>query len=98
MIQEEIAVRIEAHEHEIKSLKHRMDSQEEESKSLQKLVVSVEKIALSTEHIMQEQEEQGNRLKALEDRDGEMWRNLTKYLITAIAGIIVGFMLRQIGM
>lgn len=75
-----------------------MDSQEEESKSLQKLVVSAEKIALSTEHIMQEQEKQGNRLIALEDRNGEMWRNLTKYLITAIAGIIVGFMLRQIGM
>ena len=45
MTPEEIAVKIEGHEHELKSLKHRMDNQEEESRSIQQLVISVERIA-----------------------------------------------------
>lgn len=98
MTPEEIAVKIEGHEHELKSLKHRMDNQEEESRSIQQLVISVERIALSTEHIMQEQEEQGMRLKVLEGRDGDMWRKVVGHIVTIVAGIVIGYVFKQIGM
>ena len=91
---EEIAVKIEGHEHEIKSLKHRMDSQEEESKSIQQLVVSVERIALSTEHIMQEQVRQGQRLEKLENEPAETHKRIKTTamtaLITSIVSTVVG--------
>ncbi|WP_300772266.1 hypothetical protein [uncultured Acetatifactor sp.] len=96
MTPEEIAVKIEGHEHEIKSLKHRMDTQEE-SKSIQQLVVSVERIALSTEHIMQEQEQQSKRLEKIEGRDGEKWRKAMSYIGTAILGAVLAIVFSRIG-
>lgn len=44
------------------------------------------------------QEKQDERLLALENRDGEMWRSTVKYIITAIIGIIIGFVATQIGL
>ncbi|RKJ17416.1 hypothetical protein D7X48_22385 [bacterium D16-50] len=83
-------MRIEGHEHEIRSLKHRMDSQEEESKSIQQLAVSVERIALSTEHIMQEQKEQGERLKVLEREPADAHRQIKMSVVTALISAVVG--------
>ena len=44
------------------------------------------------------QKEQGEKLEKLESRDGEMWRKVTGYIITAIIGIVIGFVFQQIGM
>lgn len=90
MTGEEIAIKLEGHEHEIKSLKHRMDDQEEQGRAMQKLVVSVEKIAISTEHIMQEQEKQGERLEKLENAPAENWNITKKSVLTSIISTIAG--------
>lgn len=63
-----------------------------------KLLVSVEKLALSMETMQKEQEDQGNRLEKLEDRDGEKWRKLIGYVISGVVGIVIGFLFKQIGM
>ncbi len=62
------------------------------------LTTSVEKLALSVESMVKEQEKQGNRLEVLEGRDGEMWRKVVGYIATAVIGIILGFIFTQIGM
>lgn len=101
MTTEEIAVKIEGHAHEIRSLKHRMDNQEEESKSIQQLAVSVERIALSTEHIMQEQVRQGQRLEKLENEPAETHKRIKTTAMTAlitsivstVVGIVIGALL-----
>lgn len=90
MTETEIAVQFEDHEHEIKSLKHRMEAQEEQSKTMQKLVVSVEKIAVSTEHIMQEQTKQGERLEKLEMEPAERWNSAKKTAFTTIISTVAG--------
>ena len=59
--------------------------------------MSVEKLAQSIEVMCKEQEQQGQRLQTLESRDGEMWRKVVGYVITAIIGIVVGFVFTQIG-
>ena len=71
---------------------------EEMAKENQKMILSIEKLANSMEGMMKELHSQGSRLKAIEDRDGEMWRKVTGYIITAVVGILVGYVFQQIGM
>lgn len=77
---------------------HRIDELEETVRQIGALTTSVEKLAVSMEGMLREQEQQGKRLEALEGRDGEMWRKVTGYLITAVIGIVIGFLFTQIGM
>ena len=49
------------------------------------------------ESMVKEQEKQGKRLETLESRDGEMWRKAVGYVLTAILGIVIGFVFTQIG-
>lgn len=97
MTNEEIVVKLTEHEQRIKSLQHRMDEQEEQSKVIQDLALSVKELALNMKNMMEEQKNQGGRLLALESRDGKMWRKVTGYIITAVVGIVIGYVLKQIG-
>lgn len=62
------------------------------------LAISVEKLAVNMENMLKEQEQQSKRLEVIESRDGEMWRKVTGYMITAVIGIVLGFLFHQIGM
>ena len=50
------------------------------------------------ESMAKEQKEQNEKLEKLEGRDGELWRKVTGYVITAVIGIVLGFVFRHIGM
>ena len=50
------------------------------------------------ESMLREQKSQGERLQKLESLDGEMWRKVVGYIATAIIGIVIGFIFKQIGM
>lgn len=91
----EFVKRIEAEEHR---QNRRLAELEESTKQINLLATSVEKLAQSIEMMVQEQHRQGERLETLENRDGEMWRKVTGYVITAIVGILLGFIATQIGM
>lgn len=77
---------------------HRIELLEGSVQQIGKLAASVEKMAASLQSMVREQEQQGKRLTALESRDGEMWRKVVTYAVTATVGIIVGFAAKQIGM
>lgn len=77
---------------------HRIELLEGSVQQIGKLAASVEKMAASLQSMVREQEQQGKRLTALESRDGEMWRKVVTYAVTAVVGIIVGFAAKQIGM
>lgn len=62
------------------------------------LTASVERLATNMENMAKEQEKQGKRLETLEGRDGEMWRKIVGYCVTAIIGIVIGFLFTRIGM
>lgn len=85
-------------EEENRRQNHRIELLEGSVQQLSKLAASVEKMAASLQRMVREQEQQGERLTALESRDGEMWRKVVTYAITAAVGIIVGFAAKQIGM
>lgn len=76
----------------------RIDALEETVREIGSLTTSVAKLAASMESMLREQEKQGERLEVLEGRDGEMWRRVTGYIITAVIGIVIGFIFTRIGM
>ena len=61
------------------------------------LSTSVEKLALSMESMVKEQEKQGRRLETLEDHVVEMWCNAVRYVVSAVIGSFVVFLFTQIG-
>lgn len=85
-------------EEENRRQNHRIELLEGSVQQICKLAASVEKMAESLQSMVREQEQQGKRLTALESRDGEMWRKVVTYAVTAVVGIIVGFAAKQIGM
>lgn len=76
----------------------RIELLEESVRDMSALATSVEKLATNIEGMVKEQEKQGKRLEVLESRDGEMWRKVVGYIITAVVGIIIGFIFTQFGM
>lgn len=85
-------------EEENKCQDKRIEILEENAKRIEGLNSSIEKLALNMENMLKEQLKQGKRLEVLEARDGEMWRKVVSYAITAIVGIVIGFLFKQFGM
>lgn len=85
-------------EEENKRQDRRLELLEHTVQQISDLTTSVEKLAVSMEGMLREQEKQGTRLETLEDRDDEMWRKIIGYAATAVVGIIIGYVARQIGL
>lgn len=92
---EEFCKRMEA---EHRRQNRRLELLENSVQQIDSLATSVEKLALSLQSMVKEQEQQGRRLEVLESRDGEMWRKAVGYLVTAVIGIVIGYVFKQIGM
>ena len=76
----------------------RIELLEDNMRELNQLTASVGKLATSVESMVKEQEKQGKRRETLEDRDGAMWRKVVAYGATAVIGIVIGYIARQIGL
>lgn len=79
-------------------LSKRVNVLESDNRQIQELTVSVQKLTDSIENMRQLQEDEGKRLNAIEGRDGEMWRKVMSYTVTAIISIVLGFIFAQIGL
>ena len=90
---EEFAKRIDAQE---KRQDKRLEMLENTVREIGALTLSVQRLAQSIESMVEEQERQGRRLQALEDRDGEKWRKLMGYIATALTSGAVTLLLSQI--
>lgn len=76
----------------------RIEALEENVRQISTLTLAVERLATNMESMTKQMEKQWKRLDVLESRDGEMWRKVTGYIITAVIGITIGFIFTQIGM
>lgn len=83
---------------ENKRQNRRIDLLEESTKQIGELTASIQKLTASIESMVKEQGQHEKRLETLESRDGENWRKVTGYIITAVIGIVIGFIFKQIGM
>ena len=83
---------------EDKRQNRRIDELEETVRQIGDLTASVKELAVSMKNMTKVQEQQGNDIEELTNRDGEMWREVTGHVITTVIGIVVGFIFTQIGM
>lgn len=94
---------------EDKRQNYRLTLIEEENKQISKLALSVQELAASVKEIAKESERLGHRvdenikklderLTKLEGRDGEKWRSVVGYLITAVLSLFAGLVIKQIGL
>lgn len=100
MTPEEIAVRFEHDRNEIDSLKHRMDECEEQQTILNKLVNSVDVLAVNMKHMADEQKKQGDKLEKLEHEPTEEFKHYKRLIIgcvvTTVLGAVIGAVLATI--
>lgn len=78
-------------------MKDRIKNLEVMNKQINDLIIAINKIAISVKNLAEVQKTQSIQLQSLESRDGENWRKLVGYLITAIAGIILGILTNKLG-
>ena len=94
MTNEEIALKLTDHEHEIKSLKQRIDEQEEKGNALNELAISVKVLAVNMENKGKEQIKQGELLERLErepaDDQRYYKRTVVSCIITGVISAVVG--------
>ena len=76
----------------------RLKNLEEQTKQMTDIAVSVKELAISVKQMAETQKVQGEKLEELEGRDGEMWRKISSYVLTAIIGAVVCFVLTHIGL
>lgn len=75
----------------------RLELLEENVREIGTLTASIERLTISVQSMVKEQERQGKRLETLEGRDGAKWRKLMGYIVSALVAGVVGFLLAQIG-
>lgn len=83
-------------ESEHKRIHYRLDSVEESTKQITTLAVSIEKLAISVQNLVDAQEIHESRLKILENKDGDMWRSTVKYIITSVISLLIGYIFSQL--
>lgn len=101
-VHEEFSKRV---EEENNRQNHRISKLEMAIEQITIIATSVERLATNMEHMVKEQARQGEnlqdqseRIRKLEDKDGEMWRKLVSYSLTAILSIIVGYIASRLGL
>ena len=92
MTNEEIAVRLDGHEHEIGSLKHRMDDVEKDQKALNELTASVRELAADQGNMKEDIREIKTEVKGLTSLPGKRWENLVDKLLFAVAGAVLAWL------
>lgn len=93
MTNEEIAVKLENHEQEIKSLKHRMNEREKTDETLVELTTSVKTLSLNMEYMLKEQQKQGEHLERLEHEPTDEYKHYKRLIIGCIITTVIGAVL-----
>lgn len=90
MNDQQIALKLNDHDHEIKSLKHRVEEVEQKQSEIGELTQSVNKLAINMGHMLDEQKEQGERLKKLEAEPADNARYYKRTIISCVITTIIG--------
>jgi outer membrane murein-binding lipoprotein Lpp len=84
---------------------HRLTNLEKAIEQISSITTSIERLATNMEHMVKEQQAQkddinkvGERLKSLEEKDGDMWRKVVSHAITATLSIVIGYIASRIGL
>lgn len=76
----------------------RIEALEDTVRQIGDLTASVKELAVSMKNMAKLQEQQGQDIEELKNRDGEMWRKVMGYIVTAVIGAVITLVFTQIGM
>lgn len=89
MTEQEVAVKLENHEQRIGTLETNVSG-------LQDLIISVKELTISVRNLTETTEDLKRGMKAVEERDGNMWKDMKKYIITTVIGLFLGYIFSQL--
>lgn len=81
-----------------KSNTHRLDEVEKRQDNLDKLVATVEVLAVKESNVENDVKEIKSDVKSLTSKPGQKWDSLVDKIILTIAAAVVGFLLAQMGL
>lgn len=94
MEESKILIKLNDHDHEIGSIKHRVKEIEDKQETINTLASSVNELAINMRYMVEEQKEQGERLKKLETEPVESIKYYKRLIIgttiTTILGLVIG--------
>lgn len=90
MNDQQIALKLNDHDHEIKSLKHRVEEVEQKQSEIGELTQSVNKLAINMGYMLDEQKEQGERLKKLETEPADNAKYYKRTIISCVITTVIG--------
>lgn len=100
MTEQEIAIKLNDHYHEIASLKHRVTDVEKRQEDFIKLSRNVERLATNMELMLKEQQKQREELNGLRDAPAEEYKYYKHIIwgciITGIVGAVIGAVLATV--
>lgn len=76
---------------------HRISIVERAMEQNNKLLVSVERLAISMENMQKEQAQLKEDVEEIKNRDGQKWRKTGEDILKIVLGIVIGYILKQIG-
>lgn len=98
MDMEMIAVKLEGHDHEIGSLKHRMDEAEKTTNTIRQLATSVAVLAEQIKTMNGNLTTLTGKVEALEAEPAKKWRFVVEKSIYFIVGAILAYVFTQVGL
>ena len=81
-----------------KSNEHRLDEVEKRQDNLDKLVATVEVLAVKESNVENDVKEIKSDVKSLTNKSGQRWDGLVDKIILTVAAAVVGFLLSRIGL
>lgn len=100
MSEQDIAIKLNDHDHEIGSLKHRVLDVEKKQEEFVKLSRNVERLATNMELMLKEQQKQREELNELRNAPAEEYKYYKHIvwgcIITGIVGAIIGAVLATV--
>lgn len=96
MTDNEIAIKLTEHDGQIKSCQDDITELKGSVRLMNQLVVSVERMTVTLENMVHTQEQTNDRLTALEKEPADKYKTIKNYAVTAILGLIIGFLFKTI--
>lgn len=93
MTNEEIAVALDGHQHELDALKRRMEGVEKNQEALNRIATSVAVMAEQQKSISGKVDAIDTKVSALEARPGRRWDGLVDKLLYGLAGAFLAWLL-----
>lgn len=98
MTNEDIVVKLNDHDNEIGSLKHRMTEAERANQALNRLATAVEVMATKQETMSKSVDKLTSKVETLEAEPGKKWRFVVEKSIYFVVGAIIAYLLSQVGL